>query len=136
MGAFVTLVAGAFLLASSSSAASSPGLTPADADVGNWTVGDCIMAQFAMELTLHLPGNGTNATSGGGPTPPPAPPKPQPVTLRVPRGAKADRDQSNCKLPDDRQSLTLSWSERSANGTGMLSRNLTIVFSKMNDSST
>ena len=32
--------------------------TPApvrDADVGNWTVGDCIMAQFAMDLTMHLP---------------------------------------------------------------------------------
>ncbi len=93
-----------------------------EADVGNWTVGDCILAQFAMELTAHPP-NRTNVTE-------------PPLRLTVPVTAKADRDQSNCNLPDDKQTLTLSWSEKAGNGTDMLARNITIVFAKLNDSST
>lgn len=112
------LLAAAALAAASLPAAAEAGLT--DADVGNWTVGDCIMAQFAMELVAHLP-NSTNVTV-------------PPLHLLVPVGAKADQNQANCKLDQDRQSLSLSWTDRAVNGTyEPLGRNLTIIFAKLND---
>lgn len=92
------------------------------ADVGNWTVGDCIMAQFAMELTLFPPSNKTNSSSATFP----------PMTIQVPTDAKVDTDMSNCK--GETQSLSLDWSEKAPNGTDMLVRNITVEFANFNDS--
>ena len=47
-------------LAPASASASGSGVNGPDA--GNWTVGECIMAQFAMEFTVHYNNSDTNQT--------------------------------------------------------------------------
>ena len=84
------------------------------ADTGNWTVGNCILAQFAMEVTLHPNHTHPNVTQ----------------VVVVPADAKADASQSSCGA--DEQQLNLDWVERSDNGTE-LARNVTIVFARRND---
>jgi hypothetical protein len=49
----------AFFAASLTTAASSEIKGP---DAGNWTVGDCILAQFAMEFTVHFNNSDVNQT--------------------------------------------------------------------------
>ena len=58
------------------------------ADVGNWTVGDCILAQFALEFavpnaSVPLPKPGKNGTVVTYP-------------VVVPADAAADKSQPNC----------------------------------------
>ena len=84
-----------------------------DADVGNWTVEPCILAQFAMEFTARPNKTNVNET----------------LHLVVPKDAKADQDKANCAV--NKNTLSLDWSERSKNGT-VLARNLTIEFSRSN----
>ncbi len=96
--------------------------TLTDADVGNWTVSDCIMAQFGMELVLFPPSNKTNATDASFP----------PMTIKVPADAEVDADKSNCKGAT--QSLSLDWTEKAPNGTDLLVRNITVEFANFNDS--
>lgn len=88
---------------------------PIDSDTGNWTVGDCILAQFAIDITLH-----PNATD-----------KNETLTLAVLPRAKADESQNNCK--NETQSLSLDWSEQEKNSTLQLARNFTIEFRNTND---
>ena len=84
------------------------------ADTGNWTVGGCILAQFAMEVSLHPNKTDGNAT----------------WVLSVPATASADPVSSTCGT--DEQKLNLDWSELSDNST-TLNRNVTLVFSRRND---
>ena len=86
----------------------------ADADVGNWTVGQCIMAQFAMELTLRPDANNKNTT----------------LDVKVSPKAVADADQKYCG--NVTQNLNLHWHDQESNSTEHLLRNLTIKFGRSN----
>ena len=86
-----------------------------DADTGNWTVGSCIMTQFALQLTIQP--NVTNAN--------------ETVSIEVPRDATADASQSHCQ--NTTQELKLTWSDRAENGTDLLRRNFTIQFGRINN---
>ena len=85
------------------------------ADVGNWTVGKCIMAQFAMEFTLRPEAINPNKT----------------VLVKVGPRAKADKDQKYCG--NTTQELNLHWYDAQRNNTAeLLFRNITITIGRNN----
>jgi len=86
-----------------------------DADIGNWTVGKCILAQFAMEITLHANTTHQNETT----------------VIQVPRHAVVDQSASNCD--NTTQDLSLFWTVRELNSTNDLMRNLTLRFGRKNE---
>jgi len=89
-----------------------------DADIGNWTVGNCILAQFAMEITLHPNKTNPNATT----------------VIEVPRHAQVDEIASNCnENGNTTQDLSLFWTDRELNSTNVLMRNLTLRFGRKNE---
>lgn len=64
-------------------------------DVGNWTVGDCILAKFAMDFTIYTK-NGYSSK------------------IRLPSSAIAARDKNGTLCSKDvqkKQTLILSWNE-------------------------
>merc|ERR1719434_57762 len=86
------------LLASSAVSSSSPQIENINANngsVGNWSVGNCILAKFAMNFTIYPEGgNGS--------------------TINLPTSAVADKDQNGTLCSTDVknvQTLTLSWNE-------------------------
>ena len=86
-----------------------------DADIGNWTVDNCILAQFAMEITLHPNKTNPNVTT----------------VIEVPRHAQVDKIASNCG--NTTQDLSLFWTDRELNSTNVLMRNLTLRFGRKNE---
>jgi hypothetical protein len=109
----MVLAAGASIAAATNIIEKAPALS---ADTGNWTVGNCILAQFAMEITLHP--NKTDANST--------------LTVKVPADAQVDKAQTNCGK--DIQLMKLVWTETAKNdSTVELHRNLTIEFGKINN---
>merc|ERR1712117_943025 len=93
-------------------------LSDEDADIGNWTVGNCILAQFAMEITLHPNKPNPNATT----------------VIEVPRHAQVDEIASNCnENGNTTQDLSLFWTDRELNSTNVLMRNLTLRFGRKNE---
>lgn len=92
-------------------------------DAGNWSVGDCILAQFAMEFTVHTDEAKKNATK----------------LISLPSTAKAEKDDKghpHCSNETGKyQSLSLSWKERQLNITGIkpaiyLDRYIVIQFAR------
>ena len=78
------------------------------ADAGNWTVGDCILAQFAMEVKVHYSSNDS-------------------MVVDVSPAAKVNNDVSVCGQA--RQTLSLAWFEPASNDSSVkLNRSLTIDF--------
>ena len=71
-------------------------------NVGNWSVGDCILARFNMNFSIHTDNNG-NA-----------------MQIMVPPTAIAGNDnRSHCsKVYGETQSLSLSWNEIQKNEPG------------------
>jgi len=90
-------------------------LSEEDADIGNWTVDSCILAQFAMEITLHPNKTNPNMTT----------------VIEVPRHAQVDKIASNCG--NTTQDLSLFWTDRELNSTNALMRNLTLRFGRKNE---
>jgi len=86
------------------------------ADTGNWTVGNCILAQFAMEITLYPNKTNPNVTE----------------VIDVPKHAKVDQKASNCGNGTT-QDLSLFWTVRESNSTNLLMRNLTLRFGRKNE---
>ena len=84
-------------------------------DVGNWTVGDCLRTEFAMNLSIDL----RNTTDFN-----------ETLSVAVPSQAKVDASQANCGK--NREILKLTWTETSKNGT-VLARNITFNFDQVND---
>merc|ERR1711976_264721 len=84
------------------------------ADVGNWTVGDCIRIEFAMDFVLHP--NDTNPNLI--------------YTVTVPVSAKIDPTESNCG--NDTQKMTLTWSDYCPQNNTQLSRTMSVIFKKNN----
>lgn len=79
-------------------------------DVGQWTVGDCFKAEFAMTVEANT--TLTNQT-----------------TFKLPKDAKADDAQSNCA--NETNTLSLTWSEAALNDTKVnLNRKLVFTFKK------
>jgi len=73
-----------------------------DVEVGNWTVGDCIMAKFSMEFTINT-GNKGNYSK-----------------ISLPPSAVAAKDNNGTLCSKDInkvQTLTLSWKEKQQNDT-------------------
>ena len=100
------------------SAQTRPQPNPGNSDTGNWKVGNCIIAQFAMEFKIFL-----NASD-----------KADVMKVDVPEEAKANGDQSNCK--NDTQTLNLTWETRAKNDSStLLWRNLTVIFEKKKNES-
>ena len=85
-----------------------------DADVGNWTFGDCLMVQFAMEFTVRPDKSDSNVT----------------IPIRVDPFAKVDPDRCNCGEGD--QNIKMYWTLKATNDTVMLMNNLTLTFSRSN----
>ena len=84
-----------------------------DGDIGTWTVGDCILVQFAMAFDLHANASNPNATTS---------------TILVAPDAKL----SSYSCGNMTQEFKLSWAEQSRNHTGLLHRNVTITFARKN----
>jgi len=111
------------LLASSAVSSSSPQIENINANngsVGNWSVGNCILAKFAMNFTIYPEGgNGS--------------------TINLPTSAVADKDQNGTLCSTDVknvQTLTLSWNENQKNDTEiLLHRFVQIQFKRMENSS-
>jgi len=111
------------LLASSAVSSSSPqikNINANDGSVGNWSVGNCILAKFAMNFTIYPEGgNGS--------------------TINLPTSAVADKDQNGTLCSTDVknvQTLTLSWNENQKNDTEiLLHRFVQIQFKRMENSS-
>jgi len=111
------------LLASSAVSSSSPqveNINVNDGSVGNWSVGNCILAKFAMNFTIYPEGgNGS--------------------TINLPTSAVADKDQNGTLCSTDVknvQTLTLSWNENQKNDTEiLLHRFVQIQFKRMENSS-
>jgi len=111
------------LLASSTVSSTAPqvkNLKVEDENVGNWSVGNCILAKFAMNFTIYPEGgNGS--------------------TIILPTSAIADKDQNGTLCSKDIkkvQTLTLSWNEDQKNDTKIsLHRFVQIQFKRMENSS-
>jgi len=74
-----------------------------DPDVGNWTVGDCIMAKFSMEFTINTGKGKANVSK-----------------ITLPHTAIATKDNNGTLCSKDIQkvqTLTLSWKEKQENDT-------------------
>lgn len=100
------------------SAQTRPQPNAGNSDTGNWKVGNCIIAQFAMEFKIFL-----NASD-----------KADVMKVDVPEEAKANGDQSNCK--NDTQTLNLTWKTWARNDSStLLWRNLTVIFEKKKNES-
>jgi len=89
-------------------------------DIGNWTVGDCILAKFAMDFTIHTDkGNGTK--------------------MSMPSSALATKDNNGTMCSKDvkkEQTLILSWKEPQKNDTRFtLERWVHVSFLRMPNSS-
>jgi len=83
------------------------------ADAGNWTVGDCILAQFAIEVTVHYNTKDFNET----------------MIVDVPPNATVA---AGSQCGQAKQSLTLVWSDLAFNDSSVtLNRSLTIDFAVM-----
>ena len=81
-------------------------------DVGEWKVGNCLMAGFALQINIGADNNATAQTA-----------------FVVPNDAAVKGDQDQCG--NDTNSLELTWSERAPNDTSMvLERKLDITFKK------
>jgi len=88
-------------------------------DIGNWTVGDCILVQFSLDIALRPDEANTSDV----------------VKVSLPLWAKADKDQSQCQYEGgNEQHLALFWQNLAHNSTDdHLNRNVTVVFAKRND---
>jgi hypothetical protein len=113
---FAVAVAVAVALVAMVTAADESGTppSPVDADAGNWTVGECIMAQFAMDIKL------INATAPN-----------ETLVVAVPVKAMADQSQGLCG--NETQDLTLYWKDKADNSSDLLPRNVTLRFGRIND---
>ena len=85
-----------------------------DADVGNWTVGDCILAQFGMEFTIRLDKEDLNDT----------------LVIKVDPHAKVEKGQKHCG--QDKQAMVFHWSVKDSNSSENLDRNMTLTFGRDN----
>lgn len=75
-----------------------------DAEVGNWTVGDCIMAKFSMEFTVNTGKKGNFSK------------------ISLPASAVASPDNNGTLCSEDIkkvQTLTLSWKEKQQNDSAI-----------------
>lgn len=81
-----------------------------NSEVGNWSVGNCLMASFDLEMTIYPNNSDRNASS----------------VLSVPVTASVVSDPNTCQN-NETQQLKLAWSDTAQNGTELL-RNLTISF--------
>ncbi|TRY75297.1 hypothetical protein TCAL_01332 [Tigriopus californicus] len=94
-------------------------------DVGNWTVGDCILAQFAMEFTVPFPNSSKFFDSHD------KAPNSTTFKLDLPVNAVVDKSQRQCG--NNTQVLSFDWSSPALNDSAVnLYRNLTVVFAAMN----
>lgn len=94
-------------------------------DVGNWTVGDCILAQFAMEFTVPFPNSSKFSEHQDKPA------NTTTFTLDLPVNAIVDKSQRQCG--NDSQILSFDWSNPALNDSSVnLYRNFTVVFATMN----
>jgi len=88
-------------------------------NIGNWSVGDCILAKFAMNFTIHTEKG--NASS-----------------ISLPTSAVAQKDNNGTLCSKDAtkvQTLTLSWKEPQKNDTSIkLSRFVQVDFLRMENS--
>jgi len=113
---FVLLAAGTVL--STSSELHTKGLND-DVEVGNWTVGDCIMAKFSMEFTINTGDKGNYSK------------------ISLPPSAVAAKDNNGTLCSKDInkvQTLTLSWKEAQQNDTKIeLSRFIQVDFLRSKD---
>jgi len=81
-------------------------------DVGEWKVGNCLMAGFALQINIGADNNATTQTS-----------------FVVPENAAVNADQAQCGNATN--TLELSWSETAPNDTSLtLARKLDITFKK------
>jgi len=111
------------LLASGAVSSTSPTVDTVNVNeekVGNWSVGDCILAKFAMNFTIYPEGgNGS--------------------TITLPPSAIADKDDKGSLCTSDVkkvQTLSLSWKEKQKNDTSiLLNRFVQIQFMRMENSS-
>jgi len=87
--------------------------------VGNWSVGNCILAKFAMNFTIYP--NGSDGT-----------------TITLPPSAVADNTDNKTLCSTDMkkvQTLTLTWTEKQKNDTSiLLNRFVQINFLRMENS--
>ena len=89
-------------------------LAPGAEKAGTWAVGDCILAQFQMNISIHMN---------------PKDPKVDIETVQVSPDAKVDATKSNCGGDNDDQTLVLSWTAHQSNDSSIeLAREITIKF--------
>ncbi len=101
------------LVVSSAAAATSPADEILRADTGNWTVGDCLLAQFAMQFVVTADNNTIPGV------------EPRDLIFKVPANATVQVDSASCQ--PTLNYLSLHWVDKSSNETH-LARNLTVVF--------
>ena len=93
-----------------------PSAISADQDSEPWAVGDCILAQFSMNITIYL---GKNESG---------------IVIQVPSDAQVQTDgaKSSCGAAPNAtdQSMTLGWYDKQANDSIPLYREITIKFKK------
>ena len=85
--------------------------------LGNWAVGDCILAQFNLNITIHIDPKDDNKT----------------LTVKIPKDAQVDKKKSKCgEKKNDDQLLVLHWEDKvvSESIEEDLDREITIIFRK------
>lgn len=83
-------------------------------DVGNWTVGDCIRIEFAMEMIIHSNSSDPN----------------QNITVTVPTTAQVKASDLSKACGNETNILRLTWTDHDPKNGTELSRDLKITFEK------